>query len=291
MLITHMGAQAFRRARRIAREQDWELRIVERSGIAFFIHRLFRRKSFVAGGFCAMIIWYALSLHVWFIGVEGVDRVEAEEVLALAGDAGLAPGALRSRLDRELVQRMLLIGMDDLVWAGVEVRGTRALIRVAERRLIDTQMGRPGHIVAARDGIIERISVIEGHAVVEPGMTVRKGEVLITGLLEPGSQAFLDKLEAEELPYIRADGLVLARVWYETIVEVKPEATESREQARHRAESLAMIQVKAQLETATATQVGEPLFETIWDEGLELWWVRVLLEGEADIGQFLPAEP
>lgn len=292
MLITHMEPSTFRRARRIAHEQGWRLRVIERIGIAFFLHRFLRRKSFVAGGLCAILIWYVLSLHVWFIGVEGVERVDSADVLALAADAGLAPGTLRSQLDRELVQRTILIGHEDLVWAGVEVRGTRVTIRVAERRLADdNKLGRPGHIVAARDGVIERISVLEGHAVIELGMTVRKGEVLISGLLEPGSQEFIEKREAGEIPYIRADGFVLARVWYEAIIEVKPEVAETAEQARYRAETLALEQIEAQLAEDMARQIEDPLVESIWDEEMELWWTRALVEAEVDIGQFLPADP
>lgn len=292
MLITYMSPYDFRSVRRIAREQGWQFRILERKGFAFSLRRLMQRKSFVVGAFCAMIIWYALSLHVWFINVEGVDRVDANEVLLLAAEAGLFPGAMRSRLDREDVQRSILIGNQDLVWAAVEIRGTRATIRVAERKLPeDTRSSRPGHVVAARDGVIERISVLDGHAVVEPGMTVRKGEVLISGLLEPGSQAFLDKLEAGELPYIHADGTVLARVWYETVIEVMPGPLELTEDARKRAESLVLEQVLVQVEGDSARPVGTPLLESIWDDEQNVWWTRVLLEAEMDIGQFLPIDP
>ncbi len=292
MLIVHMEPDGYRLLRGIAREHGWQLHIVERSGMSFVLRRLLRRKSFVAGAFCAMIIWYALSLHVWFVDVEGVDRVDANEVLLLAAEAGLFPGALRSRLDREYVQRSILIGNEDLVWAAVEVRGTRATIRVAERKLPEhVRSDRPGHIVAARDGVIERISVIEGHAVVEPGMTVRKGEVLISGLLEPGSQAFLDKLEAGELPYIHADGMVLARVWYEAVIELSPEPTESTDAARVRAESLVLEQVQALMAAESASEVGMPWLESVWDDESNVWRVRALWEAEVDIGQFLPIDP
>ena len=99
---TYMSPYDFRSVRRIAREQGWQFRILERKGFAFSLRRLMQRKSFVVGAFCAMIIWYALSLHVWFINVEGVDRVDANEVLLLAAEAGLFPGAMRSRLDRRM---------------------------------------------------------------------------------------------------------------------------------------------------------------------------------------------
>ena len=120
-------------------------------------------------------------------------------------------------------------------------------------------------------------------------MTVRKGEVLISGLLEPGSQAFLDKLEAGNCPIFMPTARCL-RVWYETVIEVRPGPLELTEDARN-AQILVLEQVLVQVEGDSARPVGTPLLESIWDDEQNVWWTCALLEAEMDIGQFLPIDP
>jgi similar to stage IV sporulation protein len=75
--------------------------------------------------------------------------------------------------------------------------------------------GTPCHIVAAKDGIIEKVLPLRGEAVVKVGDTVSKGDVLISGSVS------LSGGDGEEKKLlVRAKGIVKARVWYRESVEV-----------------------------------------------------------------------
>jgi similar to stage IV sporulation protein len=67
----------------------------------------------------------------------------------------------------------------------------------------------PCNIVASRDGIIQEMVVLEGQAVVKVGDTVKKGQLLVSGLFEDS-----DTLTSR---FVHAMAQVKARTWYEGI--------------------------------------------------------------------------
>lgn len=290
VLIVRMDAPSFRTLRHIDRRAHWEIRIVERFGGGFLLGRLLRRRAFFWGGVVAALVGYVLSLHIWFVTVEGTERVREKDVVAVAATAGLTPGALKSSIDAQQIQRALLLELHDLVWAGVEVRGTRAVITVSERRLPDQGLQGPGHIVASRDGIVERISVLAGTPVVEAGETVRAGQVLISGLLTPGSPEFAERIERGEAPYLKAEGSVRALVWHEAHAEAAVEEGAAREAERH-AVDVALTLADESLAKAGAQPIGAPVVEVETVDAAGIIRVRVLVQAVQEIGVYEAVVP
>ncbi|MGQ9512130.1 sporulation protein YqfD, partial [Thermodesulfitimonas sp.] len=100
-----------------------------------------------------------------------------------------------------------------IAWVGVKVRGGKAMVRIAEKRLPAPVPSNPAHIVARKAGLIKELLVLEGQPLVKEGDTVLPGQVLISGEVVPGDG------ESGIVPgrprYTRAKGIVRARVWYE----------------------------------------------------------------------------
>lgn len=287
MLVVQLAARDFPRLRSLDRRRAWQVRIVQRHGGGFLFARLLRRPAFLVGAFLSVCVWYILSSYVWFVDVEGLDRVPKAAVLDAARQAGVAPGVAVAALDADAIQRQLLLTLDDLVWAAVEVQGTRAVIRVAERRLPDMASQGPGHIVARTDGVIERMSVLNGVPVVEVGETVRAGQPLISGQLPPGSDAFREKTAQGELPYVRAAGSVSAHVWHEASAEAVI-GTGGVEEATAAAFAVARTLAEEWLRTQKAEPSGEPV--PVVEELPDLGVVRVtlLVQVVQEIGEFRP---
>ncbi|MDN5345237.1 MAG: hypothetical protein PWQ18_1351, partial [Clostridia bacterium] len=112
---------------------------------------------------------------------------------------------------------------------GISFHGTRAEVAVVEKAAPPQQepFDRPASIIAARDGVIKDILVINGEARVKAGDTVRQGEILISGLILPPPPPEKQPGEAAEPPrpqpqprLVRARGIVRARVWYEIEREI-----------------------------------------------------------------------
>ncbi|HEX6972257.1 MAG TPA: sporulation protein YqfD, partial [Limnochordia bacterium] len=205
----------YRKLARAARRAGVRVRILFRGGLPRCWAAIRARAAFALGGALCVCLLYALSSFVWFVDIEGAASLDRQALLEAAQGAGLRPGVPRRAVDVDRVQRALLLEFDRLAWAAVRLRGSRAVVEVAEKVLPSVEADQPGHVVAARDGVITQIVPFAGVPLVRAGETVGRGQVLISGeIVEPvpgadGAPA------AGETRQVHADGLVEARVWYE----------------------------------------------------------------------------
>jgi similar to stage IV sporulation protein len=182
-LQVSMPAADFPFVRDIARVTSARVRVRLRVGWPFVWKRLRRRQFLVAGPLLVAAALYAFSSFIWFVEVSGAEIVEERIILAAAADLGLSSGAWKGRLSPERLARELPLQVEGLSWATIRIRGTVAVIEVAERvRRIEPEeyAARAGtELVAARDGQIETFIIIAGLPAVGEKATVRAGDVLV----------------------------------------------------------------------------------------------------------------
>lgn len=219
VLYAQTSIGGFKALRPLARRLDCTMRIRRRGGLPFLADALVRRKALTAGVFLFLVALYGLSSFIWFIHLTGVAPGHREEIRSYLESAGLRIGARVSSFDREKLAADLLRRFPYLTWASVEVRGTLAKVKVVEKVLLPAAETAPRHLVARRDGLVTACLPLRGEALVQPGETVVRGQVLISGVvhLDPGTPAAGGEVlaRAGNLGYLRAEGTVRARVWYE----------------------------------------------------------------------------
>ena len=205
--------RSFKALRPLIRQAHCRFHILHKVGLPFWSYRLRRRWGLVLGiiFFCASL--YVATSLVWFIRVAGTKELTETAVKELAAELGLRPGVWKRNLDLIELEKELARRHGDIAWAD-QVRGTVLEIEIVEHLPEPVLDNRPADLVAAKDGLILQILALEGTAVVAPGDTVAKGDLLIAGVVsapEPASPG------EEELPVqeVRARGVVEARVWYE----------------------------------------------------------------------------
>lgn len=220
LLIARTDAADFARLARAGRRVGVHVIVLQKFGLPFAMFRARRRRGFVVGAVLFVVSLYVLAQFVWFVRVEGTADLRPEAVLAAVAEAGLRPGVLRDDIQPDVVTHALHKQLPLIAWTAVEMRGALATVRVVERTVADPQLHVSGHIVAAHDGIVERIAVTQGHALVDIGDTVEAGQLLISGMLTPGGAPYEERVRAGELPIVRAEGAVWGRVWYRGYAEV-----------------------------------------------------------------------
>jgi similar to stage IV sporulation protein len=160
-----------------------------------------------------------LSSFIWSIQITGVSTANMREIERNLSELGVKPGALKLNIAVSEIENNMLIRMGSLSWIKVRIEGTRAGIEVKER-LAPPKMvpeKEPCSIIAGKDGIIAKIVSAKGDVLVEQGEPVRKGQVLVTGIIQR---------ENTETRYVHSRAEIKARTWYEGVKAVPFEKVE-----------------------------------------------------------------
>ncbi|MBP1156330.1 MULTISPECIES: sporulation protein YqfD [unclassified Paenibacillus] len=202
----------FFRLRPLLKETGSRFRIKERHGVPFWLDKLEKRKFFVIGMLGFFIGIYLLSSVVWQVRVEGNNAIETERILQAAQQEGIYRLQWKFRLkEPETLSRSLLSHLPGTAWVGVEVQGTHVLIKIVEATIPEKPpLLSPRHLVASKNALVTDVFAVRGKPAVKTNSYVRKGDILISGILgdETNQQTVV------------AEGKVKGLVWYKPTVEV-----------------------------------------------------------------------
>ena len=157
----------------------------QRGAFAFWIKRRYKALTVFSVVF-SLILTLFLSELVWDIRVEGNEEITDASIIYSLSECGFSIGDVWRLVDLSAVENRLLKECDDLAWVNVNRRGTVAYVKVIEKEGEDkeeTPVPFYSNVVATTDCVIEEITVKSGVAVVKVGDAVKKGDVLIMGIL------------------------------------------------------------------------------------------------------------
>ncbi|WP_422660327.1 sporulation protein YqfD [Paenibacillus sp. EC2-1] len=202
----------FKGLRPLLKRTGCRTRIQERHGLPFRALRLLKRKMFVGGIVAFFAILLALSSMVWNVSVEGNEKVASEDVLEAAKQEGLYPYQWIFRLKSlDKLSTNLATRLPETAWVGVERNGTSIRIQIVEASVPKRpELLSPRHLVSTSDAVITHIYAEKGVPRVQINNRVKKGQVLISGILG----------DEENAQNVVAKGEVKGLVWHEYQIEV-----------------------------------------------------------------------
>lgn len=208
----HVTLRDFFKLRPILKTTGCRMRTRQRFGLPFLWDRLFQRKVLLGGILFFIAGIYVLSSFIWSVQVEGNEKVATSTILDAARQKGLYLHQWKFRLqDPDTMSRELHSLLPGTAWVGVQVEGTKLIIKVVESTEPDKKpvLG-PRNIVASKNALITEISATKGRVMVKPNTYVRKGDVLISGIIG----------DEQNNKTVAAEGKVKGIVWYVPKVEV-----------------------------------------------------------------------
>ena len=195
---------AFRKYVALTAEMTIEDERVTRRGLFAFASGYKMRIGFFIGAVLCAALLAASSFFVWDINVTGQTGLSEKEILKTLEGYGLYIGAYIPNIDTMRLENELVIDTEELSYASINLRGTVAEVVVRERKEKDVEnISLPSNLVANCDGQIESIEVRGGMPTVKKGQIVKKGQLLVSGVID--SQAVGYRL-------VRARGEIYARI-------------------------------------------------------------------------------
>ncbi len=215
-----MKARDYYRLRSLIRYRKCSVRIYKKKGLPFITYRTSRRKAFFIGLMVFFMLLKIISSMVWFIEIEGNEKISLDQLEAIILNSGIHRGKWINDLDLKSLEKTILKELHQISWVDASMKGTRLTVKIVEKTLFDKI--ELTDVIAGRPGIITQMIVLKGKSMVKEGETVQKGQLLIKATNRYEAYANPD-YDGNLPPYLPpadeeiepAQGIVKARVWYE----------------------------------------------------------------------------
>ena len=185
-MTTCCYARQYKKLRPLAKKACVRMRVLERHGLPFFLHRYRARAGIAAGVLIYALLLQFLSGRIWIVNIEGNDQVPEASIREVLEPLGVQEGGDFRKLDVPSLQLTALQSLPDLTWLAVNLEGSTVSVKVRERGshapMEDGAF--PSNIKAARDGRVLKIEVTGGQAMVQAGDAVTRDTLLISGVVE-----------------------------------------------------------------------------------------------------------
>lgn len=181
-------------------------------GLPAFFYRYRARVGAFVGAVFAVVLTVLSSRFIWQINVVGNTNMTDEEVLSVLESEGVFEGAYVGNIDPLSAANRCILASDEIAWMSVNIVGNCVEVVVLEHqdKEIEENDPMPSNVVAKKSGLVKRIELESGVAVVKEGSMVSEGQLLISGV---------NQLRNESYIYQPAKG----KVFVETIGEITVE--------------------------------------------------------------------
>ncbi len=208
LLEMKVSTKGFRALKEVVRKVGCRVEVLDKKGIPFLLYRLKNRKMLGFGVLIFFSIIIILSSFIWSIEIVGNETYSNEVIMELLADENIKSGIIKYNIDKNYIRSILLNELDCLSFVSVDIKGTRLIITIYEQDIPPEKLdiNTPCHIVASKKGVITKAIVKNGKTMVRKGDVVKKGQILISGII-------VDE-NTEDNILVHAEGEVLAKTRY-----------------------------------------------------------------------------
>ena len=189
----------------LCEKSGWQTREI-RADVFVRVVRFFKKRFMlpVSAILCMMLVYFS-SQMILSVRIEHAQENVAQ-VRSFLKETGVRPGRMKAAFSLDDLRAKLAYSLPGLAFTSFRYAGSTLIVDCRPAALGE-MLAIPGNaldIVAAKPGVITRISASSGTPVVVPGETVHKGQVLIKGE---------ERTEKGGTCAVAAQGQVSARVY------------------------------------------------------------------------------
>lgn len=179
-------SREYKKVKSFLKKTDCHMKIEQKRGLPFLLRQIKGRKGLIIGGILFFLIITQCSGRIWHISVDGGFLHTREQMLqVMAEELAVYGGVPAGQVDCFEIEKRLRLDYNEIGWISVEKRGCRLYVMLNESTMPEqaTTVDVPCHIIAEQDGIVRKIEVLAGVPQVKVGDEVKKGDILISGVL------------------------------------------------------------------------------------------------------------
>ncbi len=196
--------------------------ILPPEGLMYKAIRALRPGLLIGAMLFSFLLWFSLSF-LWDVRIHSDTDIDREAVLSALDEAGFSIGTFLPRQDLDAIENRIMETSDEVAWISINLYGVVAVCEViAAKEGDDIQISPPANIVAEEDALITEIAVRHGTPAVSVGDVVKKGTLLISGILEGAHTSTLVAAEGAVYGQVKRTFTVLVPSSYTVMQEEAP---------------------------------------------------------------------
>ncbi len=180
-----VSAKKFRKLIPFSAKTGVRPHIVRKRGFPFWVLEWRRRWTFYTGFLLFLFLLHFLSSFVWEITYTGQSGYSKDTLSDTVEQMDVYAGMRRSRLNCDAIEKKIREVHPDISWVSAEEMGSVLKISIKEGKKVVVHEKSSGavHQVAKYDGTVQSIQVNRGVPAVKKGKKVKRGDVLISGVV------------------------------------------------------------------------------------------------------------
>lgn len=186
ILTAKTTIRCYKNIRPCVRKSGMKIKIKKKHGFPFFIKPYIQRKGIAAGMILSAVMLIFLCSCVWTIDVTGNIKFTDDQILSIAENYGIYPGAFKRNIDAKEIKTDIKSKIKGISWFSVNANGAFISLEVTESKGSDEiiDLTTPCNIVSGIDGELLSLEPHAGSPCIKPGNAVTKGDLLISGVME-----------------------------------------------------------------------------------------------------------
>lgn len=203
--------------RRVVRKNECKCEFEKRIGFPFLLKRTRKNSGFAMGLLAFLLVIFALSNMIWGVEVEGASPETEHLIKKELSQLGVKSGKFQFFIGNpDDIQRNLTDNIQEITWVGVELTGTTYHLKVVEKNQPEEEeLVSPRHIVAEKEAVISRMFVQQGQPLTTLNQHVKKGQILVSGLIG----------KEDEQKRVAARAEIFGETWYKSSITIPLKTT------------------------------------------------------------------
>lgn len=180
----YISVRDFKWIRHLNRKKDFKVHIIKKYGLPFLTMRYRKRIGILLGAILCFLILQFMSGYIWVIDVNGNKQIKDETILSACESIGITTGIKKDSIYPKLEREKLMLKLEGVAWASINVEGSKLTVNITETKEEDGKGESYTNLLATADGIIKKMDIVSGNSVVKVGQAVKKGDLLVSGIIE-----------------------------------------------------------------------------------------------------------